>query len=102
MILRPPQGPPRNPGPPQTTLVQAYALQTLARLPLAEAFYDLWAFLANDCVLDCLFDRYRGRCYEDKLAFSQLVGVLADALTRYHGSGRPAIAAAIKHQPLKE
>jgi hypothetical protein len=79
---------------------QPYALETLARLPLAEAFYDLWGFLACDWVLDDLFESHRGRCYEDRLGFHELVEVLADALTRYHGSGRPAITKAIQRQQL--
>jgi hypothetical protein len=77
-----------------------YALETLARLPLAEAFYDLWAFVANDALLESLFDRHRGRCYLDKLAFSDLVAVLGDALTRHHGSGRRAIITAMQSQQL--
>jgi hypothetical protein len=77
-----------------------YAVETLARLPLAEAFYDLWAFIANDSLLQPLFAQHRGRCYEDKLAFTDLVEVLAEALTRHHGSGRPAIVKAIERQDL--
>jgi hypothetical protein len=78
----------------------SYAAETLARLPLAEAFYHLWAFLATDAVLDDLFEQHRGRCYQDQLRFAELVGVLADALTRYHGSGRPAIAYALERRRL--
>ena len=77
-----------------------YALETLARLPLAEAFYHLWAFLADDAVLADLFDRQRGRCYEDLLSFAELVRLLAEALIRHHGSGRPAIVQAGERQQL--
>lgn len=90
MILPPPPKPPREP----------FALETLARLPLAEAFYTLWAYLASDSVLDDLFAQHRGRCYEDKLAFAELVEVLTDALTRYHGSGHRAITKALERQAL--
>src|SRR5260370_9796692 len=89
MILPPPQ-PPRQP----------FALEALARLPLAEAFYTLWAHLATDDTLDELFAQHRGRCYQDQLRFPELVAVLADALTRYHGSGRRAITDALKRQQL--
>jgi len=77
-----------------------FALQALARLPLAEAFYTLWAYVAPDAVLQALFQRHRGRCYEDKLALAELVGVLVDALTRYHGSGHRALRHALQRQQL--
>jgi len=77
-----------------------FALQVLERLPLAEAFYQLWAFLATDSVLEPLFDQYRGRCYQDQLTFAELVAVLADALTRYHGSGHRAFTQAARRQQL--
>jgi Transposase DDE domain len=90
MILPPPAPAPR----------QSFALEALARLPLAEAFYPLWAHLATDDVLDELFGQHRGRCYQDQLRFPELVAVLADALTRYHGSGRRAITDALRRQQL--
>jgi hypothetical protein len=85
---------------PKETLRQAFALEVLSRLPLAESFYGLWAHLAPDDVLAGLFEQYRGRCYQDKLSFAELVGVLADAVTRYHGSGRRAITKALERQQL--
>ena len=67
----------------------------LHRLPLAEALYTVWGYLASDDVLSDLFDRHRGRCYEDELTFPELVPILADALTRSNGRGRGAILDAI-------
>jgi hypothetical protein len=90
MILPPPK---REPAPP-------FALEVLRRLPLAEAFYSVWGYTASDAVLDLLFDRYRGPCYEDKLSFCELVCVLADAITRYKGKGRGAILDALENQRL--
>jgi hypothetical protein len=90
MILPPPPQAPRDP----------FALETLARLPLAESFYTLWGYLATDDALDALFEQHRGRCYQDQLRFPELVAVLADALTRYHGSGRRAISHALQRQQL--
>ena len=86
--------------PPPPSSRQPFALETLARLPLAEAFYTLWAHLATPEVLDELFAQHRGRCYHDLLSFAELVEVLSDALTRYHGSGRRAIADSLKRQQL--
>jgi hypothetical protein len=90
MIQPPPSPAPRPP----------FAVEALARLPLAEAFYTLWAYLATDDTLDELFAQHRGRCYQDQLRFPELVAVLADALTRFHGSGRRAISDALRRQQL--
>jgi len=88
MILRP-----QKPAP-------LFATEVLRRLPLAEAFYALWGYVASDASLQVLFATHRGKCYEDKLSFAELVAVLADALTRYHGRGRGAILDAIARQQL--
>lgn len=86
--------------PPPPASRQPFALEALTRLPLAEAFYTLWTYLATDDTLDELFTQHRGRCYQDQLRFPELVAVLADALTRYHGSGRRAISDALRRQQL--
>jgi DDE family transposase len=88
------------PGKREKNAATPYALETLRRLPLAEAFYTAWAYIAPDDVLDALFDEYRGRCYEDTLSFAEVVFVLADAVTRHHGSGNRAITKAIERQQL--
>jgi hypothetical protein len=90
MVLPPPKKAPPDP----------FALEVLRRLPLAESFYTLWAYLATDAVLDALFQQHRGRCYQDQLSFAELVTVLTEAVTRYRGSGRRAIEQALQHQQL--
>lgn len=77
-----------------------FAAEVRHRLPLAEAFYTVWGHVATDAVLDDLFDRHRGRCYEDRLTFAELVRVLADALTRYQGRGRGAILDAVERNQI--
>jgi hypothetical protein len=77
-----------------------FALEVLRRLPLAEAFYSVFGYTASDAILDYLFESHRGRCYQDKLSFAELVGVIADALTRYKGRGRAAILDALQRQQL--
>lgn len=77
-----------------------FAAEVLRRLPLAEAFYTVWGHVAADVVLDDLFDRHRGRCYQDQLTFAELVRVLADALTRYRGRGRGAILDAVARNQI--
>jgi hypothetical protein len=88
------------PAPTERLAEQPFAVAVLAQLPLAEAFYTLWAYVANDAVLQDLFDTHRGRCYHDTLAFAELVSVFTDALTRYHGSGRRAILKALERNQL--
>jgi hypothetical protein len=90
MILRPPPKPAHD----------AFALDVLAELPLAESFYTIWAYLATDKVLEDLFQSHRGKCYQDQLTFSELLSVLTDAITRYHGSGHRAIFKALERNHL--
>jgi hypothetical protein len=85
--------PPREPAKP-------LALEVLARLPLADAFYSLWRFLITEAILQPLFDQHRGKCHHQLLSFTELVQVVGDALTRYQGSGRKAIVAALQTQQL--
>lgn len=82
------------------SVASPFAAEVLHRLPLAEAFYTVWRYLASDAVLDDLFDRHRGRCYQDQLTFAELVRVLADALTRYRGRGRGAILDAVERNQI--
>jgi hypothetical protein len=68
----------------------------LDRLPLAEAVWTLFRFIAGPEVLDAVFDRHRGRAYEDALSFSVLVGLMSDALLVHSGSGRQSFQQARK------
>ena len=65
-----------------------FALDALARLPLAEAVLSLWSYVLQPAFLDDLFERHRGRSYTDTLTFSTFVELLGDALVRHRGSGR--------------
>jgi hypothetical protein len=78
MILRPPPKPKPS----------AFALEALARLPLAEAVLSLWRYALQATFLDGVFDRHRGRSYTEILTFSDVVELVADALVRHRGSGR--------------
>jgi Transposase DDE domain len=66
----------------------------LGRLPLAEAILALWAWCADDRHLQELFDRHKGPCYDAKLTFPVLVGLLRDALLEHRGSASQSIARA--------
>ena len=65
-----------------------FQAEVLARLPLAEAVWTLLRHVADDDFLAELFDRHRGTGSEQKVTFSVLVRLVADALTVYAGSGR--------------
>jgi hypothetical protein len=78
MILRPPQQ--AKPSP--------FALEALARLPLAEAVLSLWSYALQPDFLGGVFDRHRGRSFTAVLTFPHVVELLADALVRHRGSGR--------------
>ena len=64
--------------------------EVLRRLPLAEAVLSLWAFVMDPQFLDGVFERHRGRSYEDVLKFPVFVELMADALVQHRGSGRQA------------
>ena len=66
----------------------AFGREVLTRLPLAEAVLWLWRWVADEAVLQELFNRERGRCYEQVLRFPVLVQLIADALLGHRGSGR--------------
>jgi len=50
------------------------------RLPLADGTLHLLDYVAEADFLAGLFNRHRGRCYENKIAFADLVHLLADSL----------------------
>ncbi|HZU38990.1 MAG TPA: transposase [Gemmataceae bacterium] len=65
-----------------------FAPETLRRLPLAEAVLRLWQWHCDPRTLNELFERHRGACYTQELAFATLVHLLGDALLEHDGSGR--------------
>jgi hypothetical protein len=86
MILPPHQRTPRSK--PQTPT--DFARQVFDSLPLAQASLALFAYGIPSSFLADLFQRHRGRCYEDVVTFPQLVAWIFDALIEHKGSGRQA------------
>ncbi len=78
----------------QETSFDAYARETLQRLPLADATLSLWAFVLQPAFLDGVFLRYRGRSFEDTLRFAGFVELIGDALLQHAGSGRQSFVRA--------
>jgi hypothetical protein len=67
---------------------EPFSCDALSRLPLAETVLSLWLHVLQPRFLDGVFQRHRGRSFEDQLTFPVLVELIADALIRYRGSGR--------------
>lgn len=63
----------------------------LQRTPLANAYLTAWSYMLNSRFLDELYDRYRGRSYEQILTFAQFVELTRDALVLHKGSGRASL-----------
>lgn len=78
-----------------------YHRQTLHRLPLAEAALRVWSWISNPPFLNGLYQRYRGRSYENVLSFPVMVYLIADALLHYRGSGRRAFTEAQRQGTLE-
>jgi hypothetical protein len=72
--------------------MDGFELELLNRLPLAEATWSLYRYVANDDVLNGIFEANRGRAYERSLEFSSLVGLVTDALLVNGGSARQSFA----------
>jgi Transposase DDE domain len=64
--------------------------EALQRLPLAEAALRVWAWITETSFLNQLYQRYRGRSFEQVLTFPVMVYLMADALLHHRGSGRRA------------
>jgi Transposase DDE domain len=60
--------------------MQAFEREVCQRLPLADAVFRVLDFCTEDGFLNDIFDRHRGRSYEDILTFPQFVRVISDAL----------------------
>ena len=69
---------------------EIFSATVLSKLPLADAVWRVLHFTLADSWLDDLWQRKRGRCYEQTLKFSTLAHLVTDALTEHDGSGRQA------------
>jgi hypothetical protein len=68
--------------------------KVLARMPLAEAVLVVWRLVADEARLQSLFERHRGRCYEQSISFATMVQLVADALLEHEGSGNQSFSRA--------
>src|SRR5262249_24700903 len=75
----------------QEAVADPLALDVLARLPLADAVLSLYDYVLQPDFLDGVFDRHRGRSFQDVLTFPTFVNLIGEALLRYQGRGRPSL-----------
>lgn len=66
--------------------MDAFERELLRRSPLASAVLEMCDFVFEERLLGSLWDRHRGRCYEDQLSFKDLLRIMRDALIRCGGS----------------
>jgi Transposase DDE domain len=72
-----------------------------AKMPLAEAVVQVFRFVGDDTRLQAIFDRERGRCYDDVIRFPDLVTLIGDALLEHGGSGNQSFSRARETGELK-
>jgi hypothetical protein len=82
--------------------MDAAAMQAVwATMPLAEAVVQVLGYVGDATRLQALFDRQRGRCYDDVIRFPDLVSLVADALLEHGGSGNRSFERAKQTGELK-
>jgi IS4 transposase len=72
-----------------------------SKLPLAEAVVQVFRYVGDDARLQAIFDKQRGRCYDDVIRFPNLVTLIGDALLEHGGSGNQSFARARETGELK-
>jgi hypothetical protein len=67
--------------------MDAFQRELMRRSRLAGSVLEISDFILNDQLLDSIYSRFRGRCYEDILRFGDFLRLMRDALVRHDGSG---------------
>lgn len=80
--------------------MEAFALEVLSRLPLAESVLRCWQWTLAPEALDETFERFRGRSYQGLLSFETIVKLTASALVEHRGSGNQAFTRAAETDEL--
>jgi hypothetical protein len=71
------------------------------QLPLAEATLRLFDHITQADFLDQVFEKHRGRSYEDTITFPLFVNLIGDALLEHRGSGRQSFSRSIERGDLE-
>ena len=72
-----------------------------ATMPLAKAVAEVLRYVGDDARLQAIFDKERGRCYDNVIQFPDLVALVADALLEHGGSGNQSFSRARETGELK-
>ncbi len=66
--------------------MDAFEKELMRRSPLAACVLETADFIFDATLLDSIYTRHRGRCYEDQLSFGDFLRLTRDALIRHEGS----------------
>jgi Transposase DDE domain len=66
--------------------MDAFEQELMRRSPLAGCVLEISDFIFDDRLLSSIWERHRGRCYEDVLRFEDFLRLMRDALVRHGGS----------------
>jgi DDE family transposase len=81
--------------------MEGFDKEVCKRLPLGEASLRLFDFITQEEFLQDVFERYRGRSYEDVIRFPLFVQLIADALLQHGGSGYRSFQHAVENEELQ-
>jgi hypothetical protein len=73
--------------------MDAFTQELLQRSVLASAALEIYDFIFDDAVLNSIWERYRGRNYEDTLTFNDLLRLMREALLCQGGSAHKVFVA---------
>ena len=66
--------------------MDAFETELMQRSPLAACVLEVSDFIFDDRLLESIWERHRGRCYEDVLGFEDFLRLMRDALVHHGGS----------------
>jgi hypothetical protein len=66
--------------------MDAFEAEMMRRSPLAACVLEVCDFIFDEQLLKSIWDKHRGRCYEDVLCFGDFLRMMRDALVRHGGS----------------
>jgi hypothetical protein len=64
--------------------MDAFKAELMRRSPLAACVLEACDFIFDDQLLDSIWEKHRGRCYQDVLRFDQSLRMMRDALIRHN------------------
>jgi len=64
----------------------SFEQELMRRSPLAACVLETCDFIFDDAFLRSIWDKHRGRCYEDVLKFEDFLRLMRDALVNHDGS----------------